>query len=238
MTDQHDPGGKSTFPLPPGVRGEAALSQDGMCRWMLTREWLDNPTGASTWLWIGLNPSTANADVDDPTIRVEWNLTQGSTNGKMAWAKDEARPRYVKMNVLPFRVTDPTNLDRLMLATGTLDKEMRAEQMAGMQAMVAANFLAVLDEAATCDRLVIAFGKPRSKVVAWQCLQLLSMLKNSYPGVIWCVGLLQDNWPAHPLRRKCVLQPYRVTPTLDGKAMDQVLSANIQHLAQNVRAKA
>lgn len=238
MSEDHDPGGQSSFPLPPGVMGDAAISQDGLCRWMLTREWADDPQGASSWLWVGLNPSTAGKDVDDPTIRVEWNLTQGSTNGKMAWAKDEARPRYVKMNVLPFRVTDPSNLDRLMLATGTLDAELRQEQMAGMQAMVAANFTAILEEASKCDRLIVAFGKPRSKVVAWQCMQLLSMLKMSYSGVIWCVGILQDNWPAHPLRRKCTLQPYRVTPTLDGKPMDAVLSANIQHMAANVRGRA
>lgn len=46
------------------VRG-AGLSFDGVYRWWLTRRWAVGPLVH----WLMLNPSTADADVDDPTIR-------------------------------------------------------------------------------------------------------------------------------------------------------------------------
>jgi hypothetical protein len=48
-----------------GDRG-ATLSPDGLYRYDLTRRWSDV---GGTVLWIMLNPSRADADADDPTIR-------------------------------------------------------------------------------------------------------------------------------------------------------------------------
>lgn len=45
---------------------DATLSIDGTYRYSLTRKW--NPLGPSV-CWVMLNPSTADADIDDPTIR-------------------------------------------------------------------------------------------------------------------------------------------------------------------------
>jgi hypothetical protein len=45
--------------------GSAEISADGAYRYRLTREWAVGPVMA----WIGLNPSDADADADDPTIR-------------------------------------------------------------------------------------------------------------------------------------------------------------------------
>lgn len=45
---------------------DAVISRCGTYRYLLTREW--DPSLASM-LWIMLNPSTADASVDDPTIR-------------------------------------------------------------------------------------------------------------------------------------------------------------------------
>lgn len=49
-----------------GVARTAALSSDGQYRYLLTRIWGD-PVNLVTW--IMLNPSTADANIDDPTIR-------------------------------------------------------------------------------------------------------------------------------------------------------------------------
>jgi hypothetical protein len=43
----------------------AVLSADGVYRYRLTRRWAEGPTAC----WIMLNPSTADAEVDDRTIR-------------------------------------------------------------------------------------------------------------------------------------------------------------------------
>jgi hypothetical protein len=43
----------------------ATISDCGRYRYALGRRWDDGPTAC----WVMLNPSTADADVDDPTIR-------------------------------------------------------------------------------------------------------------------------------------------------------------------------
>ena len=47
------------------VESSAVISGDGVYRYQLHRRWADGNTA----LWIMLNPSTADAHVDDPTIR-------------------------------------------------------------------------------------------------------------------------------------------------------------------------
>lgn len=50
------------------IERDAAISDCGRYRWTLSRNW--DPTMSSPWLgWIMLNPSTADATTDDPTIR-------------------------------------------------------------------------------------------------------------------------------------------------------------------------
>ena len=50
----------------PAGYGSAILSPCGLYRYSLTRQWSE---GAKQILWIMLNPSTADANVNDPTIR-------------------------------------------------------------------------------------------------------------------------------------------------------------------------
>lgn len=111
--DSHDPGGKVSLPLLPGMFGAAQFSvPGGKYRYWLYRDWSDDRPADSTpfavpsqirskrfILWIGMNPSTAQSYVDDPTIRreIEFSRRAGLT-------------RYLKCNVMDYRATHPNDL--------------------------------------------------------------------------------------------------------------------------------
>jgi hypothetical protein len=73
----------------------AWLSTCGQYRYSLTRLWGDGDTA----LWVMLNPSTADADVDDPTIRRCMAFTR-------SWGLDG----MTVVNVFALRATDPREL--------------------------------------------------------------------------------------------------------------------------------
>ncbi len=79
-----------------GVRYDAGLSPCETWRYWLTRTWDD---AAPPLVIVGLNPSTADANLDDPTIR-----------RCMAFARREGHGGLVMLNLFAFRATDPKNL--------------------------------------------------------------------------------------------------------------------------------
>ncbi len=102
LIEAHDPGGKTELAMLPGMRGDAEFSEDGRFRYWLDRSWYDlcRGWGAAPYLLsIGMNPSTARADVDDPTIRRD-----------IALAKREGFSRLVKVNIMDLRATSPKRL--------------------------------------------------------------------------------------------------------------------------------
>lgn len=78
------------------IKRSAVMGGDGRYRYLLLREW-DASLPAATW--VMLNPSTADAEVDDPTIRKCMKFSQRLGCGKMAVA-----------NLFAFRATDPNDL--------------------------------------------------------------------------------------------------------------------------------
>jgi hypothetical protein len=54
----------------------AVLSDDAFRRLMLGRQWGPDPRKMA--LWIGLNPSTADADKDDPTVRRVYGFSKAA----------------------------------------------------------------------------------------------------------------------------------------------------------------
>ena len=75
---------------------EAVISQDERHRYSLTRRWGNGPR---VCCWIMLNPSTADATTDDPTIRRCVRFTQ-------AWGYDA----LTVVNLYAWRATDPADL--------------------------------------------------------------------------------------------------------------------------------
>lgn len=79
-----------------GIANDAVLSPCGTYRYTLERRWAPGLALA----WVMLNPSTADADVDDPTIRRVIRFTH-----------DAGWPAAVVLNLYALRATDPTDLD-------------------------------------------------------------------------------------------------------------------------------
>jgi hypothetical protein len=79
-----------------GWVGGAEFSPCGVYRYSLSREWAD---GDGTILFVMLNPSTANADANDPTIR-----------RCMGFARSWGAKRIEIRNLFAFRATDPKDM--------------------------------------------------------------------------------------------------------------------------------
>lgn len=78
---------------------DACISECGRYRYTLHRQW--EPAGKLV-VFCGLNPSTADAFEDDPTVRKE-----------VAFAKAWSFGTYCKVNVYALRSTDPKGLWRV-----------------------------------------------------------------------------------------------------------------------------
>lgn len=81
----------------------ALLSSCGKYRYWLKRRW----GRGQVVCWVMLNPSTADAEIDDPTIRRCVGFSQGWGYGGM----------YV-VNLFAYRATDPAELKRMTNAVG------------------------------------------------------------------------------------------------------------------------
>lgn len=78
------------------MSGAAVMSDDGVYRYVLDRDWEPRPRRLC---WVMLNPSTADADQDDPTIR-------RCTSFAKAWGYTGIRV----VNLYALRSTDPSAL--------------------------------------------------------------------------------------------------------------------------------
>jgi hypothetical protein len=87
------------FDVPPAegvIRRGAELSPDGLYRYTLTREW---DYRCQTVVFVGLNPSIADAEQDDPTIR-----------RCIRFARDWGFGSLLMVNLFAWRATDPSTL--------------------------------------------------------------------------------------------------------------------------------
>ncbi len=168
--DLHDPGGKVRLALMPGVNGDATFSADGRYR-QLMRRWL-GPTFPERYiLFIGMNPSTADASINDPTCAREWTFS-----------RREGFEAMVKANVGDYRATDP----KMLLAPG-------------VEASSPENLPAIRKAAAGAGAglVVLCHGK-LNKALAPAGKALIEALRED--GVtLWCFGTNGDGSPKHPL---------------------------------------
>lgn len=155
------------LPLLPGTHGDAFFSEDGVYRHWLSRIW---GTNAERYvLWIGLNPSTAEALCDDPTIRREIAFTN-------AWGYR----RYFKANLFDYRATDP----RTLLSPG-------------LRVQSDENIPMIRKLARRADLVIVCWGAVHKSLAHYE-FELLQQLTADHRE-LWCLGMTKEGHPKHPL---------------------------------------
>ncbi len=143
----------------------AILSDDGKYRYSLSREWA---TGGPV-VFVGLNPSTADDQVDDPTIR-----------RMMGFARKWGFPGIMVVNLFAVRMTNPASLVGVPDPVGP-DND---------------HVLRSIDQVA--DLVVVCWGndgifKARCDAV----VKILAEVARVVP--VKCFGLTNTGQPKHPL---------------------------------------
>jgi hypothetical protein len=148
---------------------DADISECGRYRYTLSRTWnLSLPT----MTFCGLNPSTADAREDDPTIR-----------RMLGFARREGCGQLVVVNAYAWRATEPRELWRARV---------RGDDVVGPE-----NDRILALEASLSDRFVVAWGVSCED---WRVRDLRTMFLDL--GVqLWCLGLTRggSGAPCHPL---------------------------------------
>ncbi|MFK7875548.1 MAG: DUF1643 domain-containing protein [Paracoccaceae bacterium] len=177
---QHDPGGKTRLRLPDGIQGAASFSDCGRYRHCLSRDWTPVGTTPKSVLFIGLNPSVADADVSDPTCHRE-----------LTFAQDWGYTRYLKANVLDWRATSPNDIPK------DLDTA-RSSQ----------NMMTLADLAQISDTIVMASGNVHPRFARAE-LETLELLRSSGKPMM-CLGKNKSGAAKHPLyiRKDAFLIPF------------------------------
>ena len=181
MVDSHDPGGKVRLKLEADIVSAAAFSECRRWRWWLERRWDGQPIGTPGFgVVIGMNPSTADLQADDPTVagcvfraRYRWGL-----------------PALVMLNAFAYRATDKKRL----LA---VDDPVGAE-----------NDATITHYARSAALVVVAWGQP-PKALVGRGVEVAALLREVGVAAM-CFGVNGDGSPKHPLyqKRDAALVPF------------------------------
>lgn len=173
----HDPGGKVRIKLDDSVAGSAFMHGPGDCyRTWLSRVWGRRPSRheflpAHFVLWIGLNPSTADARHNDPTIGREMDFS-------MEWDCDA----LVKCNIADYRATHPEDLLK-----------------PGVDPCSRINLPLIRDIAKHADKIVVGWGAmAKVQSLTHLAVNVESALRAD-GHKLWCFGLTKNGSPKHPL---------------------------------------
>jgi hypothetical protein len=177
----------SSWPLPPGVGGDAVFSPDGTYRYWLERSW-DQTLPRFTY--VLLNPSRAGVLEDDPTTRKLGSITAAHEGGG-----------YVLVNLFASVDTHQTGLHR-----DTAAGESAEENDCWVRAAVESS-----------PRIVVGWGAggayaehhgDRRRAIVRRARNVWPVLERHD---LWCVGYNRCGSPRHPGRgvpNNVHLRPY------------------------------
>ncbi len=158
----------------------ANISDCGRYRFKLNRSWVDIFDARRSALWVMLNPSTADANVDDPTMRRVINFS----------SRDDFTSLTV-INLCPYITANPANLKRRtheeLFPMGYFD-EIRVK----------------LGE---YDTMICGWGSGAVSMLSRESLiSSMSMIRAIALGFdkadVMCLGLSKQGHPRHPLYLK------------------------------------
>lgn len=193
--DQHDPGGKVRIGLDLLTTGSAEFSPCGVFRTRLDRIW-GKPDGRAV-LFVGMNPSTADASVNDPTIHRECAFAR-------LWGFD----LLVKVNWLSRRATYPSDL---------LAKD--------IQITSRDNIEVIEQEARTASRVVLAHGVPHKSLEPY-LLEAIAAIRRGVaggPAKVFVLDQSKEGFPRHSLYIERTTRPR----PFDVGAFEEFLKARI-----------
>lgn len=170
--DAHDPGGRVRIQLAGDITGTARFSSCGRYRTLLGRDWTAPGADPRSILWIGMNPSTADAEASDPTC-----------NREMIFSRDWGYTRYLKANMLAWRTTNPAQLPR--------DPQ---------HAQGADNIAHILEAAREAEIIVAAYGRLHARYAGIVAQTLAGIRRTGKP--VFCLGRNRDGSAKHPLYLK------------------------------------
>lgn len=180
-----------------GITRTAKLSSCGTYRWTLTRAWDDRPQ----LLVVMLNPSTADAEVDDPTIMLVCHIAAHNGFGGI-----------VVVNGIPLRSSKPEPA----IAMTQWDKAYDWCARDRLQE----NIAIICDEASRAGAVLLAWGALADRCGYWFDNvrdEINCAVQDGTP--IYCLGKTAAGHPLHPLargkrkvRKDTPLRPYLLTP--------------------------
>lgn len=176
-TPAHDPGGKVRLALPGGMVGQARISPCERYRHFLSRDWTPEGQSPRAILWIGMNPSTADAFVSDPTVRRE-----------ETYSREWGYSLYYKGNILDWRATKPSDLPVDPAVARSSD-----------------NLPSILEMAASAEVVIAAFGRLHKRYHPIIAETIEALRATGKP--LLCMGRNQDGSPKHPLYLRKDLRP-------------------------------
>lgn len=157
----------SDLPHPP-YGSTARLSLDGVYRYELGRRWGKGPAIC----WLMLNPSTADATTDDPTIRRCMGFTK-------LWGAGA----ITVVNLFAYRTPAPMDLPRVADPVGPGNDD------------------AIHDAVVRARVVVAAWGASASHypLVAKRAAVVIADVQEARRYAFQCLGTTKYGWPQHPL---------------------------------------
>lgn len=151
------------------MRKDALISPCGLYRYWLKRHWEDDLVGLPV---IMLNPSTADAEIDDPTIK-----------RCMEFARREGYGGITVLNVFALRATNPEELKKVNDPNGP-DNNDWLKRMMGFHELGGSKII------------LVAWGA--NKFAEPRAAQIIDMAKREGAQLV-CLGTSKNGAPKHPL---------------------------------------